>query len=262
MIRQVFPPLFFLLAALGAAANADWQQSLSPVTPGGFAPPRALVAAYRGGWAGLPAAQIEVAFSRPGADVVQMDAKAATTGMARSLWRLDATQTARADARTLRPITMQQVEIYRAQVIRTNLNFDETGVVKVREAKTDDHSPPRAKRFDYPNLFDLNSAFLFLRSQKLAAGQTWNIVIYPATAPYLATLRVLGREKVKVRAGTFPAIKVDLKLQKINKQMAAEPYTKFRRATAWLSDDADRIPVKISAELFIGSVWVELERAR
>jgi hypothetical protein len=258
------PVFVFLFACLivSAPVRADWQQQLSLPAPGGFPPPRAMNASYRGGWSGLTAAQIEVVYSRPDADAVQLSAKASTSGMARTLWRVDATQTARADVKTLRPSKMRQVENYHAQVIRTNLDFDETGVTKFRESKPEDKTPPRLKHFDYPNLFDLNTALLFIRSQKLQTGQTLSIVVYPATSPYLATVRVLGREKTKVRAGVFPAIKLDLKLQKINKDFVAEPYTKFRRATAWISDDADRIPVKIAAEIFVGSVWVELERAR
>lgn len=255
---------FFLpfLALLPALALGDWQQQLSPPVPGGFPPPRPLRAEYRGGWSGVTAAQITAAYSRPDAATVQLDAKASTSGLARALWRVDATQVARANAETLRPVSMRQVETYKAQVIRTNLDFDETGVTKFREAKPDDKTPPRRKHFDYPNLFDLNSALLFIRSQKLQPGQTFRLVVYPATSPYLATVRVLGREKIKVRAGVFPSIKLDLKLQKVNKEFVAEPYTKFRRATAWISDDADRLPVKVAAEIFVGSVWVELERVR
>ena len=257
------PALFLFAFSIGLAPlRADWQQQLSPATPGDFPPPRAMTATYRGGWSGVTAAHVEVVYSRPSAGVVQLDAKGSTSGMARALWRVDATHSARADAETLRPLSMWQFETYRAQTIRTNLDFDQTGVTKLRETKPDDKTPPRAKRFDYPNLFDMNTAVLFLRSQKLQPGQTFNLLVYPASSPYLATLRVLGREKIKVRAGLFPTVKIDLKLQKINKDFVAEPYTRLRRATAWISDDADRIPVKIAAEIFVGSVWVELDRVR
>ncbi len=32
----------------------------------------------------------------------------------------------------------------------------------------------------------------------------------------------------------------------------------FRRATVWLSDDRDRLPVRIEADLFVGKVYADL----
>ena len=78
------------------------------------------------------------------------------------------------------------------------------------------------------------------------------------STPYLATITVLGRERIKVKAGTYPAIKVDLKLEKVTSDMKLEPHGKFKRATGWLSDDEDRLPLRMNAQIFVGSVWAEL----
>jgi hypothetical protein len=40
------------------------------------------------------------------------------------------------------------------------------------------------------------------------------------------------------------------------------PYPKFKRAYAWISDDADRLLLKVSGEIFVGSVWVELQSVK
>ena len=65
------------------------------------------------------------------------------------VWLLDATHAARAQALTLRPIEMKQVEIYRAKTLRTELQFDSAGVTKFRESKPDDKTPPKRKRFEF-----------------------------------------------------------------------------------------------------------------
>jgi len=202
---------------------------------------------------------VNVQFLHPAANIGELDANASTTGLARALWRLDATHDARANLLTLKPLAVRQREIYRAQTIRTDLDFDPTGVERFRQS-TNDKNPARRKHYDYPNLYDLQTALLYVRSQKLEPGQTYRIVVYPATAPYLATVTVLDREKIKVRAGTYPAIKMDLRLEKVNADMKLEPHTKFKRATGWLSDDQDRIPLRLNAQLFIGTVWVELQK--
>ena len=73
---------------------------------------------------------------------------------------------------------------------------------------------------------------------------------------------MLGREKISVGAGTYDAIKFDLKLSKIGKNGELQPHRKFRRATAWISDDADRLLLRVNAQIFIGTVFLELQSAR
>jgi hypothetical protein len=202
---------------------------------------------------------VNVQFLHPGSNICELDANAATTGLARALWRLDATHDARANLLTLRPLAVRQKEVYRAQTVRTDLDFDETGVNHFRQTTTD-RNPARRKHFDFPNLYDLQTALLYVRSQKLEPGKTYRLVVYPGTTPYLATVTVLGRERIKVSAGTYPAIKMDLRLEKVTGDMTLEPHTKFKRATGWLSDDQDRIPLRLNAQIFIGTVWVELQK--
>jgi len=254
---RVFSCLLLLLAI--GNARADWRSELSPPEPGGFPPLRSVKLEYQCGWAGLSAGTVDAQFLHPGPNVCELQAKAATTGLARALWRLDATQEARANLQTLKPLAVRQKEIYRNQTVRTDLEFDDSGVDRFRQS-TNDKNPARRKHYDFPNLYDLQTALLYVRSQKLQTGQIYRIVVYPATSPYLATVTVLGRERIKVKAGSYPAIKMDLRLEKVNGDMKLEPHGKFKRATGWLSDDEDRIPLRMYAQIFVGNVWVELEK--
>lgn len=239
--------------------RADWQDELSPPEPGDFPALRSVELEYQCGWAGLTAGHVEAQFSRISPDTCELDATAATSGLARALWRMDATHEAEGNLVTLEPLSMRQNEVYRAQTIRTELNFDDDGVDRLR-VSTNDKNPARWKRYDFPNLYDLQTALLYVRSQKLETGQVYRLVVYPATAPYLATVTVLGREKIKVKAGSYPAIKVDLRLEKVMNDMTLAPHGKFKRATGWLSDDGDRLPLRLNAQLFVGTVWVELTK--
>jgi hypothetical protein len=252
--------LFALMILLAGSARADWRGELSSPEPGGFPALRPMKLEYQCGWAGLTAGRVEARFSHPSADTCELDATAATTGLVRALWRLDATHEARGNLLTLRPLTVRQQEIYRAQTVRTELDFDENGVARLRVA-ANDKNPARKKRYEFPDLYDLQTALLYVRSQKLGNGEVYRMVVYPGSAPYLATVTVLGREGIKVKAGGYPAIKLDLRLQKVTKDMTLAPHGKFKRGTAWLSDDADRLPLRMNAQMFVGSVWVELAKA-
>ena len=103
---------------------------------------------------------------------------------------------------------------------------------------------------------------LYLRSQPLKDRNTYRVLVYPTTNAYLATLTVVGREKISVRAGSYNAIKIDLQLSRVGKNLQLEPHRKFRRATIWISDDPDRLVLRIDAQIFVGSVFAELQCVR
>jgi hypothetical protein len=248
-----------LLLAATAVAHADWRGDLSDPQPGAFPMLRPMQLDYLCGWAGLPAGRVEVRFFHPAPDTCELDATAATIGFARALWRIDATHAARANVESLKPIDVHQREMYPSRTIQTDLDFDDAGVDRLRQS-TNDKNPARHKRFDFQNLYDLQTALLYLRSQPLENGRVYHLVVYPANAPYLATVTVLGREQIKVKAGTYPAIKIDLRLEKVTNNMTLAPHGKFKHGTGWLSDDADRLPLRLNAQIFVGTVWLELQK--
>lgn len=200
----------------------------------------------------------ELHFTGSSGNRFQLDGTARTIGLVRALWKLDANQHALADADTLRPIEMKQIETYRRKKLVTQLTFTRQGVTRAR-TEGPDPGTTKTKQFSFPNLFDLHSAVLYLRSQPLKDRGVYRLVVYPASTPYLATLTVLGREKISVHAGNYDAIKFDLKLQKIAKNLELEPHRKFRRATLWVSDDANRLLLRVEAQIFVGTVFAELQ---
>ena len=216
-------------------------------------------AKYGFGWSGFPGATADVRLTKPSGDRFQLEGTIHTTGLVRALWKFDGTHSSRVDGGTLHPLEMKQVENVRNRKTVTSLSFDSNGVTS-RETETPGKGEgPKTRRFDSPNLFDLYSALLYLRSQPLQDRSIQRIVVYPATSAYLATVTVLGRERLTGPSGTYNAIKLDLQLSKIGKNRELEPHRKFRRATVWLSDDPDRLLLRIQAQIFVGTVFAELQ---
>jgi hypothetical protein len=243
-----------------AAAMPDWQANLSQDPPGNFPPLRRCHTNYRFGWSGFTAASGDIRFHKTQNDRFQLDATGRTIGLVRALWKMDANYSATANAETLRPIESQQTESYRFKKILTHLIFNNSGVVRTRTEGS--AATGKSQPFNFPNLYDLHSALLYLRSQPLKDHAVYRIVVYPAASAYLATVTVLGREKISVHAGSYNAIKVDLQLKHIGKNMELQPHRKFRRATVWISDDADRLPLRIEAQIFVGTVFAELQNVQ
>lgn len=259
--RHAISAICLLSITLCSAFAASWESSVTAGPPGPFPSPRSLTANYQFGWAGFTAATAEARFIKS-SDRFHLDGTAHTIGLARALWKMDATHHAVADAKQLRPISMSQVENMRSKKINTKLAFTPTGVTRIRTDSKTGKTPPKPKHTDLPNLFDLHSSLLYIRSQALRQGDVQRIVVYPAASPYLATLTVAGREKLSIRAGTFNAIKLDLKLKKVGKKGELEPHRKFRRAAIWISDDSDRMLLRIEAQIFVGTIFAELRSVR
>ena len=255
---RILPAIFAFLAFCSNSLAENWEATLSKEPIGNFPEMRPLRASYRFGWSGLTAATGEVHFTKPSENKFQLDGTGRTIGFVRALWKLDVSYEAIASAETLRPIETQQIESYRSKKIVTHLTFTNNGVTRARtEGKGAAES--KTRQFNFPNLFDLFSAMLYLRSQPLKERTIYRVVAYPATNAYLATVTVLGREKVSVHAGSYSAIKLDLRLKRIGKQRQLEPHRKFRGATIWVSDDPERLLLRTEAQIFVGTVFAELQ---
>lgn len=105
------------------------------------------------------------------------------------------------------------------------------------------------------SVWDMVSSFLYFRTfdfSKATPGDTISLHVFFEDEFYNLNVVYKGKDKVKVKAGTFNAIKLKPVMPK-NKMFKGE-----NSITAWFTDDKNRIPLKIEAEMFIGSAGVEL----
>jgi hypothetical protein len=273
-----FAMLLVLAAASSMAADPltiapkgapDWLKRVNAGEPGFFPFPRPFQVVYRVSWSNLTAARIEVS-SGPAAnngEEIETRLKASTAGAARSLWQMDAIHRAVANRRTLRPVRFDQTDKRAKKQLIARVEFTPEGASRWSRTltKNDDPAAPeppkKPKTFNYPGLFDIHSTLLYVRSLRLANGDSVTLPLMTSTNPYLITVKVAGRETVKVAAGRFPAIKCTLALERIGKTGEIEAHKRFKSASIWISDDQDRMPLKVETQVFIGSVTMELEKA-
>ncbi len=241
-----------------------WLSRVNAGPAGNFPPPRSFTASYRITWSDVEAGRVEAKCVLPeGGAQIHTSIKAATTGGARLLYKLDATATCVADRRTLRPVRYEQRQETSGKHTFTRVEFTPTEAVR---SNVDPSAPPAdpakavPRRFPYPGMFDMHTALLYLRSLPLANGDEKTFPLMASNTPYLVTIKVVGHERVKTRAGEFPAVVCSLSLEKINKHGELEAHKSFKSARAWISDDADRILLKVETEVFVGSVNLELEK--
>ncbi len=237
----------------------SWLAKVHPPKAGTFPLPQATELHYTAGWSGLIAGRVTILFSHT-SQLQTLHLAGGTVGVARKMYLLDAEATGQCDAGTLLPVTDHIEETYSDEKRSTTLQFTPENVTRLRTttpARSDDNKP---KLLRLPHVFDLQSSLLLLRSQPLNTGDKITFLSYATASPYIAQVTVLEKEMMTVRAGTFPAIKLHLDLAGVDKNLALKPYAKARNVTAWISDDADRNFLKFTADLLIGTVFVELDK--
>jgi Protein of unknown function (DUF3108) len=248
---------FFIAFLAVTAGAADWQKQLSPSGPGSFPESRPMRASYSFGWSVFTAASATAELSRSNG-LQRLDVKGGTVGVVRGLWRMDAVSTAIWQPATLRPVSHVITEEYHNKTIKLRLDFDAGGVTQTRTTRNDE--TPRPKHLDFPGIFDMGTAMMWLRSQRLSVGETYRCLTIPDTSAYLTEMKIVGREKLDVAGKVRPAIKVLLRAREVTDTMELVPSKRFKEAYAWISDDSDRLLLRTQAEVFVGSVWMELDK--
>jgi hypothetical protein len=214
---------------------------------------------YGFGWNGIVAASGDVRLTKTSGDRIQFTANGGTIGLARALWKYDVNHLAYLDAQTLRPLHIKEVSDVRSKHVRTDLTFTPQGVTSVREETNKGKVKSKTREFDFPKVHSATSALLYLRTQPLRDGAVHRVVVYPETSGYLCTVTVVGRDRVTVPTGTHEALKLDIRVEKITGHRELQPHKKVKKTTVWLSDDADRVVLRIETQVFVGTVFAELQ---
>ena len=132
------------------------------------------------------------------------------------------------------------------------LSFDPANNRFYGEIKKKEESYVIAGELDQ-EVLDILSSLYFVRSQPLEVGKDLVFDIVNREKKYPLLVKVLGKETVKTAAGKFNCWLVE-------PQLRGEGIfvVKGKSLKVWLSDDPYRMPVKMSVEVFIGSVSAEL----
>jgi hypothetical protein len=107
------------------------------------------------------------------------------------------------------------------------------------------------------NVQDLISAFYYLRNfydtSQLKEGDDISLNMFFDDENYLFKLRYLGKEMVETRFGQVRCIKLRPFVQ------SGRVFSEQESVTLWVSDDANKLPVKMRADLRVGSIDCDLE---
>jgi hypothetical protein len=249
--------LLLLTASFLHAAPA-WKNELTSPAPGPFPKLAPTVLNLQVSWNGaINAGAIQVEFAppdvnKPGNFIVR--SSAASQGAAALLFPYQTTFWSEVDPATLLPRLFHAEETDDKENVKTTVRYAPTRVEtqEVSRILKSGKTRQTKRKFAFAPVYDIFSAMLHVRSQKLDTGDRITLVVHPFGTSYLLTVKVVGRELHNERN----AIRLTMGMRKIDrKTQELLPYKKMKReATLWLSDDAERIPMEFRAAAFIGDV--------
>lgn len=130
--------------------------------------------------------------------------------------------------------------------------------VKVMNHETGMYENPQL--YDIPkNGKDLVSGFMYLRIidfKKVKVGDTVTIQGFYEDTAYNLRIMYKGKDNIHTKVGKIPCYKL-VPIMPDNKLFDGE-----NSITVWLSEDENKIPVKIQAKMFIGHTGLELTSFR
>lgn len=132
------------------------------------------------------------------------------------------------------------------------VNFEPENRRYYGEVKKKKDPRPISGELDQPVL-DMLSSLYYVRSRPLETGKDITFDIINREERYPLVVKVLGKETVKTKAGKFNCWVVEPQFRGEGIFVA-----KGKSLKVWLTDDEFRMPVKMSVEVFIGSVYAEL----
>ncbi|MBV8213095.1 MAG: DUF3108 domain-containing protein [Verrucomicrobia bacterium] len=250
----------FLVVTLGYSEDTEpsWANSVTTGKgPGKFPPPPNVHLTYRFGWSGITAAEADVRLvNKEG--VTKTTVSGGTTGFARTLFKCDIDHECVSQHESLLPVHIVQDEKYAGQTVHTTIEFNSKSVTSLREV-TPSKDLPKPRTLEFYPVYSLETALLWLRSQPLTDGEREVMAVYANNAAYLGTIKVVGRERIHIGQTDRNAIKVEFNFKTIDQHLQLKTYKRFKSGRGWLSDDENRLPLRIEADIFIGYVFAEIE---
>ena len=189
-----------------------------------------------------------------GKNLYQVTGKGVTTGLAKLFFKVDDTYESYFDKNTCKPYFFNR-DIYEGGYTK-KLNFffnEENTLVKIKNLENNENKTISI----VPETKDVISALYYLRNNlntnDLKPNQEVNLdMIFDDDEIFKFRLKFLGREQIETKFGNINTLIFRPLVQD------GRVFKEQESLTLWISDDANKIPIKIKASLRVGSLIGEL----
>ena len=107
------------------------------------------------------------------------------------------------------------------------------------------------------NAQDLLSAFYYLRAffpnEKMEIDQTFSINMFFDSENYIFKMKYIGKELLPTKFGKIKCMKFRPYVQ------SGRVFREKESVTLWITDDRNKVPIRLQAELAIGAIIADLD---
>lgn len=256
-IRTAWIPV--VLALLGALALAESARPPNPpAAPSSlpFRPGETLT--YNVTWSIFPAGQVITSLRQVGEgpqDAYEIDAFAHSDGFVSLLFNIDNSYHAVFDPHTLCSRQIEKTINEGRRHKQTHIVFDSVthmAILRERDMAKPDHPLKHTENAIPACVEDIVTAFYDLRRQPMHVGDKIRIPVNDGSKTHEVIVDVQALEQIQTPLGKRYAFRLE-------PRALGDLYKKKGRMLIWISDDAERLPLRIKAMMLIGTITGTLQ---
>jgi hypothetical protein len=218
--------------------------------------------AYEVRLGGILAGEAELAVGETGEfeghRAVVVKSRAATAGAAALIKKIVDEATTVIDLDSGRPLKLDTLVVQDGKTTTAQARF--VGSIANVTYEHDGDPTPRTMRIDFGamTVHDTHSAMAQIRGWRAKPGTTRTVYVVGGRRLWRVDLRYAGEETIGCVLGNRRAVHFDGASYRARPNFDLESDKPARTFSVWLSDDADRVPLKMSAQTELGEVTMDL----
>ena len=211
---------------------------------------------------GMLAGEAQLAVGQPGTfeghHAVVVTSRAETAGAAKLLRNIVDQATTTIDMDTGRPLQLDTLVVMGDKTTTAQAKF--TGSIANVTYARDDDPKPHSYRVDFGKVtvHDSHSAMAQMRGWRAAPGATHTVYVVGGRRLWRVDVHMVGTDTIGSAVGNRRAVHFTGAAYKAKPNLTLENEKPARTFEVWLSDDADRVPLKMTATTELGEVAMEL----
>lgn len=178
-----------------------------------------------------------------------------TSGMIKWFFEVDDYYESYFDKNIIKPYVFKR-KIYEGGYKKHTITFFNNDLKK---AYVQDFTLQKDTLVAFDNVQDMLSSFYYLRSldvSKIKPGEEIKLDMFFDNETFPFKLKFLGKQSIRTNFGKIETLVFRPYVQ------SGRVFKEQESVTLWISDDANKIPIKLRADLRVGSLTAELEEFR
>jgi hypothetical protein len=211
---------------------------------------------YRASWMGVPAADARVLITHNKKHPEWWSGMMLlnTSPMVDIVYRMRDIFRENFDYVSLRPNDISILQHEKQRQDQWQVTFDHANHL-VTAIKTSRQGKITTRRFSGGDPLGPFSGVMMALSQPLKPGDSPTLDVFSGGNRYVFTFKVLGRERITTALGTFDTLKIEPWVLWLSQGSFR---SQSHETLVWVTDDGRHLPVRISSEVFFGSVYADL----